>query len=241
MARSESVATAIGAVKIVFTDRSDGDFAVASPAAALDQRRRSIIDHPWTWLRQVHGPEVVHVETPGQWAGTEADGALTSTPGCPIAIMTADCAPVVFVSEAGVAVVHAGWKGIVSGVISQAVTQLRSLHGEPVATLLGPCINPGAYEFGADDLRAATDLFGSDVEGRTAWDTPALDVPQAVAIACEKAGWPPPAIAVPCTSGDDWFSHRTRTDTGRQATVAWIEAAPASASGVRIGSAPDVD
>ena len=231
MARSESVATAIGQVNVVFTDRSDGDFAVAGPTAALEERRRGIVDLPWTWLRQVHGPKVVHVEEAGQWAGTEADGALTSTPGCPLAIMTADCAPVVFVSEAGVAIVHAGWKGIVSGIIERAVEQLRSLGGAPVQTMLGPCINPGAYEFGPDDLRSAVDLFGADVEGTTDWGTPALDVPAAVAAACERAGWPPPATDVACTSGDGWYSHRTRTDVGRQATVAWISAdQPAAAS-----------
>lgn len=224
MGQTASIATPAANVRVVFTDRSDGDFAVASDPDVLRASRSAVIDRPWTWLRQVHGDRVVEVAKAGHWAGTEADGAVTTAPFAPLAIMTADCAPVVLVAERGVAVVHAGWRGLIAGIVERAASRLSRLEaGEPVAALIGPCINPDAYEFSESDLATAVDRFGTTVRGTTAWGTPALDVPAAVNAACERAGWPAPVDQPTCTSGDRWFSHRTRADVGRQATVAWLE------------------
>ena len=235
MADHRVISTGSGPVNVVFTDRSDGDFRPLPPSAgdelvdddhphlrAVAERRQAITPHPWTWLRQVHGGRAVQVTHPGEQAGTEADAALTTTAGSPLSVTTADCAPVVLIAEGGVAVVHAGWRGLVANIIATTVSQLRAVAGDPVATVLGPCINAGAYEFGDDDLALAVSALGPTVEGRTGCGSPALDVPAAVIAACERAGWPPPSEDAPCTSGDRWYSHRTRADEGRQATVAWI-------------------
>ena len=223
VARSEKLEIAAGAVNVVFTDRSDGDFAVALPPAEIEERRCRIVDAPWTWLRQVHGADLVSVDRPGHWAGTEADGAITSAADCPLAIMTADCAPVVLVSDAGVAVVHAGWRGLASGIIENAADRLRELGGMPRQSLIGPCINAGVYEFGEQDLSLLIDAYGPDVGAETTWGTPSLDVPATVASACRRAGWPVPSEPPPCTSDERWYSHRTRSEPGRQATVVWID------------------
>jgi len=238
MAETITVPTPVGTVTVVFTDRSDGDLRPvplalsdgspaddASEQAALDQRRRAIVEAPWTWLRQVHGASVVNAASAGDHAGVSADGAMTTMSGCPLAVATADCAPVVLVAEAGFAVVHAGWRGLVEGVIAEAAAQLRATAGSPMTTLLGPCISAAAYEFGADDLRTVANLLGDGVRGVTEWGTPALDLRAGVAGACEQAGWPHPAGSVPCTSDDRWYSHRARGDEGRQATVAWLTGA----------------
>ena len=226
VARSETFEIAAGTVNVAFTDRGDGDFAVASSPAELDGRRRRIVDKPWTWLRQVHGADIVSVKRPGQWAGCEADGAITSAAGCPLAIMSADCAPVVLVSDGGVAVVHAGWRGLASGVIEKAAAGLHSLGGAPRLSLIGPCINAASYEFGRQDLVRLVEMYGPDVEAETTWGTPSLDVPATVAAACRGADWPVPTQPPPCTSDERWYSHRTRSEPGRQATVAWIEPTP---------------
>lgn len=223
MARVESVPTPAGDVTVVFTERVDGDFAVGGPQGELQARRATIVDRPWTWLRQVHGSHLVEVGAAGERAGSRADGAMTGVPGCPLAVMTADCAPVVMVSESGFAVVHAGWRGIMAGIVGRAAARLTALGGRPLATLVGPCINAAAYEFGPPELDAAVSRFGERVRGETAWGSPALDVPAAVAVACEEAGWPSPVAVPPCTSDERWFSHRTRGEHGRQATVAWLE------------------
>ncbi|MGI9595982.1 MAG: polyphenol oxidase family protein [Acidimicrobiales bacterium] len=207
--------------RVCFTDASDGDFRVLEPAPGLEQRRRAIVDLPWTWIRQVHGSTVLRVDRPGHHAGAEADGLITTATGCPIAVTTADCAPLVLLAERGVGVVHAGWRGLAEGIIERAGEQLRSVAGRPVSALLGPCISPSAYEFGPRELAQVAQRFGSTVEGRTEDGQPALDVPAAVALACEQAGWPEPGRP-PCTSDARWFSHRTRTDGGRQTVVAWL-------------------
>lgn len=222
MPRLRSVPVESGEVTVAFTDRSDGDFRVTAPEAALHAARHAVVDAPWTWLHQIHGGDVVLVDEPGAGAGSEADAAATDQVGAPLAIMTADCAPVVLIAEQGFAVVHAGWRGLVAGVVANAAQRLAVIGGRPVEALVGPCINPAAYEFGADDLAVAAGVFGDEVRAVTPWGSPALDVPAAVAVACERAGWPRPTETPPCTSDERWYSHRTRGDVGRQATVAWM-------------------
>ncbi len=211
-----------GVLKVYFTDRSDGDFQIRNPAPDVEERRRRIVDAPWTWVRQVHGTTVLVADQPGQHAGQEADGLVTTEPGCPIAVTTADCAPVVLVVDRGVAVVHAGWRGLYNGIIGVAAELVQDVGGEPVEALVGPCVHPAAYEFGTDQLELLADRFGESVVSTTAWDTPALDMPAAVSRACERAGWSVSETG-PCTSDDRMYSHRTRAESERLTTVAWIE------------------
>ncbi|MGF1597392.1 MAG: laccase domain-containing protein [Acidimicrobiales bacterium] len=227
MARLETIPVQAGTVRVAFTARRDGDLRVDADPGGLATLRRRVVDAPWTWLRQVHGADVVVVTEPGEWSGAEADGAVTTAAGCPLAVTTADCAPVVLAADRGVAVVHAGWRGLVAGIVEEAARKLAGVGGgAPVATLLGPCISPAAYEFGPDDLALVEARLGPTVRSTTNWGAHALDVPAAVAVACDRAGWPRPDVVPPCTSDDQWFSHRVRRDPGRQATVAWLVADP---------------
>lgn len=218
---THSIDTEAGAVSVASTTVDDGDFAVSGSPLELRERRRSVVDLPWTWIRQVHGSDVVVVDHPGAGAGETADAVVTGVPGAAIAVTTADCSPVVLVGTTAVGVAHAGWKGLLAGVVESTASALDALGADPVATLLGPCIQPGAYEFGAADLAAMVDRFGAAVQGITDDATPALDMTNAVAAACVEAGWPAP-VRPACTSGPGFFSHRTRGDAGRQTTVAWI-------------------
>ena len=213
-----------GTVRIFTTDRSDGDFQIRDPAPDVEARRRAIVDAPWTWIHQVHGTTVLEVSEPGEHAGATADGLLTVATGCPIAVTTADCTPVVLVAQRGVAVVHAGWRGLVDGIIESVGERLIERAGRPIEALVGPCIHPNRYEFGTDDLTEVIERYGEEVKGLTAWGTSALDMPTAVGRACQAAGWKVTDIG-PCTSGDQYFSHRIRGDDERQTTVAWIEPA----------------
>lgn len=209
-------------VKVVFTGVADGDFRVVDPVPGLEERRRAITPEPWSWLVQVHGDDVLRVDHPGHHAGSTGDGLVTTGTGCPIAVTTADCAPVVLVADRGVAVVHAGWRGLVAGIVEKAAARLRREAGDPVISLLGPCIGPEVYQFGSGDLVSIVERYGAEVAGTTTGGDPALDVPAAVAAACRAGGWPAPDRP-PCTSGPGWNSHRTRGDRARQSAVAWIE------------------
>lgn len=178
---------------------------------------------PWTWLRQVHGADVVVVEEPGQHAGSEADAAVTVTPGCALVVRTADCCPIVVTGERGVGVIHAGWRGLRDGIVGAAVEALRRLDPSPLRAHLGPCIRPGCYEFDGPDRAEVLARLGPDADARTTWGTPAIDLPAGVRVALTRAGVDEIDDSSGCTACDRrWYSHRARGETERFATVAWV-------------------
>jgi YfiH family protein len=206
---------------VVFTDRSRGDLAIDSPG--VDARRAAVAPVPWTWLRQVHGSRVVVVDEPGQHAGTEADAAVTATPGCVLAVQVADCAPIALVGSSTVGVVHAGWRGLVAGVVGNAVDAMRSLGAADIEAVVGPSIEPACYEFGADDLESAVRALGERVRARTRDGAPALDVRAGVRAALEAAGVDRITEDPTCTACSPLhWSYRAGGDRARQAVVAWM-------------------
>jgi copper oxidase (laccase) domain-containing protein len=188
------------------------------------ERRRALIDRPWTSLRQVHGAAVVRVTRPGEGAGQAADGAVSVVAGAPLAILVADCAPVAFFSPDGViGGAHAGWRGLDAGVIEATVAGMRDLGAGRVLAALGPCIHAECYQFGEVELNDLVDRFGPDVRARDRNGAAAFDLPAAVRIALARADaelvWDA-AICTAC-SADHW-SWRARREAQRQAMVVWL-------------------
>ncbi|HVX17085.1 MAG TPA: polyphenol oxidase family protein [Acidimicrobiales bacterium] len=209
-----------------FTDRSHGDLAVDLDDEVLAPRRARVVDAPWTWLRQVHGAQVVVVTRPGQHAGVAADAAVTRVAGAPLAIHTADCAPVVMSAPGVVGVAHAGWRGLAAGILDRMVDTMIDLGADPaaLAAAIGPCIRPRCYEFGTAELADVVAAVGPDVRSTTSWGTPALDLPAGVQAALARRGVSRVDDAGTCTACSPvHWSHRARRDASRQATVAWLE------------------
>lgn len=204
------------------TNRLDGDHS-----GDLGPARRLGVPHaprPWTWLHQVHGAEVMIVTHPGEHAGADADAAVTATPGCTLAVRTADCAPVVLIGARCVGLAHAGWRGLAGGVLERAVAAMRDLDGGPIRAHIGPCIRSGCYEFAGPELDAMVERFGATVVGTTMWGTRSFDVPAAVAAALAAVGVTDVRDELGCTACDRrWYSHRARGEVERFATVAWLE------------------
>ena len=200
-----------------------GGAYVTEVAPEVDARRRAVKDGPWTWLRQVHGDIVVTDTEPGGGAGTKADASVSADAGCVLAVLTADCAPVALISPEGVvAAVHAGWRGLLAGVLERAVDAARDKGATELHAVLGPCIHAECYEFGAGDLDAIAARLGDSVRALTAAGRPALDVPAAVAAALKQAGVTQFDDVGVCTAcSEDYFSWRARSETGRQAMVVW--------------------
>ena len=199
------------------------------PRDELDARRRSIVDVPWTWLRQVHGARVVTVTVPGEGAGEEADAAVTAVPGAALVVHVADCAPVAMVSDDGViGVAHAGWRGVEAGVVAATAGAMRALGATSIRAVVGPCIGPECYEFGEADLARLEGRWGSAVRGRTSDGRPALDVPAAVRAALEDAGVELVRSDDRCTACDAarLGSHRARQEPHRHGLVAWMDGGP---------------
>ncbi|AIF47023.1 peptidoglycan editing factor PgeF [Dyella japonica] len=107
------------------------------------------------WLQQVHGVDVARVDHPTDAAEPRADASVTHRLGEPLAILTADCLPVLFCTADGraVAAAHAGWRGLQAGVLEETLKALQSPAADVMAWL-GPCIGKASYEVG-DEVRDA--------------------------------------------------------------------------------------
>lgn len=186
-------------------------------------RWQEIAPRPWSWLRQVHGAGVVAVGEPGGGAGQRGDGLVSAHFGACLAVFTADCAPVALASPEGVmGVAHAGWRGLLAGVVGTTVRAMRALGATDVVAGLGPCVHPGCYEFSARDLDMVAAALGDAARGETAAGRPALDLPGAVRAALAAAGAELVAEVDSCTAcSPDLFSHRAGADRARQAVVVW--------------------
>lgn len=107
------------------------------------------------WLRQVHGTVVAELgPLPGR-DEPEADAAVSHVPGTVLAVLTADCLPVLFCARDGsaIGVAHAGWRGLAAGVLEETVEQMQ----QPAAGLIawiGPCIGAASYEVGEEVRKA---------------------------------------------------------------------------------------
>lgn len=119
-------------------------------------RVRSLLPSEPVWLEQVHGNTVHIVTGPGPHVvELRADASVTSVPGVVLAILTADCLPVLFADSSGsaIGVAHAGWRGLAAGVLERTVDAVRACAGNAdVRAWLGPAIGPAAFEVG-DDVR----------------------------------------------------------------------------------------
>lgn len=218
-----------------FSTRADGDMGHGGTYAfvvdhEVRARRQSVLDLPWTWLRQVHGDTVVAADGPGSGAGSVADGAWTHAAATPLAILTADCAPVALASPEGVVgAAHAGWSGVMAGIVESTVQAMRAAGATDVHAVVGPCICPGCYEFGAGDLEAVESRLGPTVRSSTRDGCPALDLRAVVRAALGLAGVNEVHLVARCTSCDldadggspTWFSWRARRERQRQAMVVW--------------------
>ncbi|WP_114377854.1 polyphenol oxidase family protein [Elioraea thermophila] len=132
------------------------------PAAVAENRRRAAaalgVDR-LIGLFQVHGAEVAVLETPwGEADRPRADAAVTRLGGVGLAIVTADCAPVLFADAEArvVGAAHAGWRGAIAGVLEATVAAMERLGArrERVLAAIGPCIRQPFYEVGEDVIVA---------------------------------------------------------------------------------------
>ena len=204
------------AVELCVTDRYDGDFRIDAPADELAERRRSVFDGEWTWLRQVHGSDVALVDSHGEHAGTDGDAAVTGLLGAVLCVQTADCVPIVVVGEHAVGVIHAGWRGLVAGVVDRGVEALRTIGSSPLQAVIGPCIRPGHYEFGADELAQVEAAVGgvcrsrrSPVPSPSTWlPRPRLRCTEQVSTSSTiSVSTPPTSASSPTACGDGAAGH----------------------------------
>lgn len=215
-----------GGGRVLFSERAHGDLrAEAGPAA--EARRRALVDMPWTTPHQVHGRGVAVLAAGSSGSGVEADAVVTAEPGQAIAVLGADCALVGLASAEGVlAVAHAGWRGLLAGVVEATVEAMAELGAGTPTAVLGPCIHPECYAFGEGDLAPLEARFGPSVRSATSDGRPALDLPAGVAAALADVGVAPPEPLAGCSACDGrFYSFRARRDEARHGLVLWREPA----------------
>lgn len=198
------------------------------PEAVLVNRASlaSQLDHtqPLVWMNQTHSVDVISVDGPEQ-DPLECDACVTRERDLPLCVMTADCLPVVITDEAGavVAAVHAGWRGLLNGIIQNTVDEM----GAPANTLLawiGPGISQSVYEVDQSVWRAFQG-FSSN------WEQCFQPASRQGHFLCSLPGLAADWMKDKgmqvyqsnlCTLTDPrFFSYRQQTPTGRMATVVW--------------------
>ncbi|WP_443042684.1 peptidoglycan editing factor PgeF [Streptomyces sp. NBC_00344] len=183
------------------------------------------------WMNQVHGRDVAVVDGPWSAAGAQpvpaVDAIVTARRGLPLAVLTADCVPVLLADPvAGVAAaVHAGRPGLVAGVVPAAFAAMARLGADPAAITArtGPAVCGRCYEVPAA-MRAEVAAQVPEAWSETGWNTPAVDVTAGVMAQLAALGVTDRQSSSVCTlESRDHFSYRRDRTTGRLAGYVWLD------------------
>ena len=234
-----TLGTSRGPVELAFTDRHGG-----AGAASSDELDLTLEDDPDTGtcaanllrvagdlapgarvadMRQVHGCAVAVVGEAPSPERPEADGLVTAEPDRVLVVRVADCLPVLLVDrDTGViGAVHAGRRGLATGVVPAAVGRMRALGATEVGAWLGPRICGGCYEV-PEALQAEVGAVVPEAVATTSWGTPSLDI--GAGIRAQLASLDVPVVDVAtCTreSADLYSYRRDGAHAGRFAGLVW--------------------
>lgn len=180
---------------------------------------------PVQWLNQIHSNKVVEFSEAGLLL--DADSMVTDKAESTCAVMTADCLPVLFTNSSGrwVAAAHAGWRGLANGILKNTVSLYN--QDESLMAWIGPAISRDCFEVGDEVRQAFLDLddsnqsyFIQNNRGRWQADLAALAKTQLEAMGVEVY------LSQLCTFNNEqqFYSYRRDGQTGRIASMIWIEA-----------------
>lgn len=181
------------------------------------------------WMNQVHGADVVVVDGPwGSASGIPSvDAVVTARRGLALAVLTADCTPVLLADPVAkvAAAAHAGRPGMVAGVVPAAVRAMAELGAEPsrIVARTGPAVCGRCYEV-PEAMRAEVAAVEPAAHAETSWGTPAVDVAAGVHAQLERLGVHEREQSPVCTlESGDHFSYRRDRATGRLAGYVWLD------------------
>ncbi|NUK73592.1 peptidoglycan editing factor PgeF [Streptomyces lunaelactis] len=235
----------VSGAHFAFTDRWGGVSAVPydelnlggavgdDPAAVLTNRKiaaKSLDLDPdrVVWMNQVHGTDVAEVDGPwGEGPIPQVDGLVTARRGLTLAVLTADCTPVLLADPVAgvVAAAHAGRPGMVAGIVPAAVEAMTSLGAEPsrIIARTGPAVCGRCYEV-PERMRADVAAVEPAAWSETGWGTPAVDVTAGVHAQLEALGVRDRQASPVCTlESRDHYSYRRDRTTGRLAGYVWLD------------------
>ncbi len=200
----------------VFTSFNLGDH-VSDDAEDVQANRALLASKygPVQFMNQVHGSRIVIIESVTDEAPT-ADALVTGIAGVTLAVMVADCIPLILTSAEAVAAVHVGRRGLVNGVAVKTVELMREMGAKKIRATLGPAICGRCYEV-SQDVHDEVIALHPLATAQTASGTPALDLPKALKGALAAEGISEINDLQICTvESADHFSYRRDGQTGRQ-------------------------
>lgn len=217
---------------------SEGTFAsfnlgahVGDDANAVAENRRLLeaalqLPAEPTWLNQVHGTTVINAAEAAA-SRPAADASVAFGPGAVCVVLTADCLPVLFCDRAGarVAAAHAGWRGLVGGVLAETINALGVPPSELLAWL-GPAIEQDAFEVGPEVLEQFVTrdpnnagAFQANARGRWQADLYRLARNELARLGVTSVH----GGGFECFADSErFFSYRRNPRTGRMATLVWL-------------------
>jgi YfiH family protein len=215
-----------------------GDHVGDDPSAVTTNRKRltaalGLGENAVVWMNQVHSDHVVVVDEPIEPVGAgvgvvdKTDALVTTTSRLALAVVTADCVPVLMGdARAGVvAAVHAGRVGAQKGVVARTVEAMLRLgaHAADISALLGPAVSGRNYEV-PEEMAAEVEASLPGSRTTTSQGTPGLDLRAGIARQLTALGITAIDIDPRCTVDDrNLFSHRRDAPTGRLASLVWME------------------
>jgi YfiH family protein len=172
------------------------------------------------FMEQVHGNRTVIIEAVTEEPPT-ADALVTGIPGVALAVMVADCIPLLLTSKVAVAAVHVGRKGLVNDVALNAISAMREIGAREISAIMGPSICGRCYEV-SEEIFAEVTALHLAAAAKTLSGAYSLDLPAALEKVLLAEG-----ITVSfencCTAEDrNLFSYRRDGVTGRQAGIVWL-------------------
>ncbi|CAH0992310.1 Polyphenol oxidase [Sinobacterium norvegicum] len=186
------------------------------------------------WLNQTHSIDVIHSDYHTVSQSPDADACTTVIPNIACAVMTADCLPLLLCRQDGsaVAACHAGWRGLLDGVIEQTVQQLAGNSASPILVWLGPAISQASFEVGgevrqqflaaAGNQQAATDDCFIDSGNSNKY---LADLYQLARLRLHRLSIDQIFGGELCTFNDRqrFYSYRRDGQTGRLASIIWLD------------------
>jgi len=180
------------------------------------------------WMNQVHGRDTAVVDRPwGQDPVPAVDALVTTRADLTLAVLTADCVPVLLADPVAgvVAAAHAGRPGLVAGVVPAAVATMteQGARADRITAVIGPSVCGKCYEVPAA-MRDAVAAVVPEAFATTSWGTPAVDVSAGVRAQLAHAGVRVADAPAACTlESPDHFSYRRESVTGRLAGYVWLD------------------
>jgi YfiH family protein len=187
---------------------------------------RTLLPSDPPWLRQVHGTAVTSWNDM-RHSDVGEDAIVSNQPGQVCAVLTADCLPVLFCNKTGtkVAAAHAGWRGLAAGILEATVEKL-GCHSTELLAWLGPAIGPQAFEVGNDVYGVFVELNADHASAfRPHGDRLLADLYKLARLKLSGMGIEKISGGQFCTytDKDKFFSYRRDGQTGRMATLIWID------------------